>query len=361
MKYVKDLEFGFRDAENYKRKENKELFNNIFVRDISLKKLCEKNVFFLMGEKGTGKTTMFEYLCQALGKYATTVSDTKHVTGSFNAHQQGCLFMACEEAVWAGDNAANSALKHLITDSTMMLERKGIDALEIANYCRIGMISNESWVVPAGSPLEERRYFILDVSNKRKKQVKYFEALRDEMDNGGVGALMHELMNWNPPQKDGWACLRNPPVTEGLRHQAMESVNDLDRFLLDMVRENGVYEQNENYLLGIDLHEHEPTRVPKNLLKRHFAFQLGRSVQSTARSKANSSNALKDILEKYFFLTDKDCRKLSFKDTPYDQDCVDVNDKDSCARGYEIPPVSELRERISKEYGINIPADEESS
>lgn len=314
----------------------------------------------LRGEKGTGKTTMFEYLCEVLGKYATTVSDTKHVTGNFNAHQQGCLFMACEEAVWAGDAAANGVLKHMITDSTMMLERKGIDVIEVSNHCRIGMISNESWVVPAGLPQEERRYFILDVSNKRKKQVKYFEALRDQMDNGGVGALMHELMTWNPPQKDGWACLRNPPITEGLRHQAMESVNDLDRFLLDMIRENGVYEQDENYLFGIDLHEHLPTRVPKNLLRRHFTSQLSRSVQSTARSKANSSNAFNEVMEKYFFLAEKDCRKLSFKGTPYEGDCPDVG-ADKCARGYEIPPVSELRERIKKEYGINIPASEESS
>ena len=30
MKSIKDLEFGYADAENYKRRENRELLNKIF-------------------------------------------------------------------------------------------------------------------------------------------------------------------------------------------------------------------------------------------------------------------------------------------------------------------------------------------
>ncbi|MBU1185173.1 MAG: funZ protein, partial [Proteobacteria bacterium] len=62
MKSVRDLELGFRDAENYRRRENKNLFNNIFLRTPDLDLLCEPNVFFLVGEKGTGKTAYAVYL-----------------------------------------------------------------------------------------------------------------------------------------------------------------------------------------------------------------------------------------------------------------------------------------------------------
>ncbi len=62
MKPIKDLELGFRDAENYKRRENKELFNKLFVRTAELDKLCEPGTFFLVGEKGTGKTAYAVYL-----------------------------------------------------------------------------------------------------------------------------------------------------------------------------------------------------------------------------------------------------------------------------------------------------------
>ena len=62
MKPIADVIFGFSDAENYRRRENKELFNKIFLRTDALDKLCQKNIFFLVGDKGTGKTAYAVYL-----------------------------------------------------------------------------------------------------------------------------------------------------------------------------------------------------------------------------------------------------------------------------------------------------------
>lgn len=62
MKSIKDLELGFADAANYRKRENKDLFNKIFVKGEYLDKLCEQNVSFLIGEKGTGKTAYAVYL-----------------------------------------------------------------------------------------------------------------------------------------------------------------------------------------------------------------------------------------------------------------------------------------------------------
>ena len=59
---ISELNIGFSDAENYKRRENKDLFNKIFLRTDSLDTLCERNIFFLIGEKGTGKTAYAVYL-----------------------------------------------------------------------------------------------------------------------------------------------------------------------------------------------------------------------------------------------------------------------------------------------------------
>ncbi len=47
MKKIKDLELGYADAENYKRRENKELLNKIFIRDQQLDKLCDDRISFL--------------------------------------------------------------------------------------------------------------------------------------------------------------------------------------------------------------------------------------------------------------------------------------------------------------------------
>jgi hypothetical protein len=58
MKHVKSLNLGFGDAENYRMKEYKELFNHIFVKNEFLEKLLAPSTFFLIGEKGTGKTAL---------------------------------------------------------------------------------------------------------------------------------------------------------------------------------------------------------------------------------------------------------------------------------------------------------------
>ena len=62
MKQIPDLSFGFRDAESYKMRENKAFFNHVFLRTHSLDDLCSQNNYFLVGEKGTGKTAYAVYL-----------------------------------------------------------------------------------------------------------------------------------------------------------------------------------------------------------------------------------------------------------------------------------------------------------
>lgn len=77
MKLIQDLELGFADAENYKRRENKELLNRIFIKDSHLGELCQPNVSFLIGEKGTGKTAYSIFLSN--NNYKNTSAALKYV------------------------------------------------------------------------------------------------------------------------------------------------------------------------------------------------------------------------------------------------------------------------------------------
>lgn len=76
MKPIKELNLGFSDAENYKRRENKDIFNQIFIRNNYLEKLCEPSISFLIGEKGTGKTAYAVYLSN--NEYKNTLSSIKY-------------------------------------------------------------------------------------------------------------------------------------------------------------------------------------------------------------------------------------------------------------------------------------------
>ena len=77
MKPILSLNFGYNDAENYKKRENKEFFNKIFVKNEYLDQLLDNDKYFLIGEKGTGKTAYAVYLTN--NNYKETISELKYI------------------------------------------------------------------------------------------------------------------------------------------------------------------------------------------------------------------------------------------------------------------------------------------
>lgn len=51
MLSVKDLQLGYSDALNYTQRQNKNMFNEVFVRNTFLDELTKQSSFFLIGEK----------------------------------------------------------------------------------------------------------------------------------------------------------------------------------------------------------------------------------------------------------------------------------------------------------------------
>ncbi len=81
-KAIATLAEPYNDALNYRTKVQKEFFNKVFLRTDELKKCLDPSVYFLMGEKGTGKTayavylennSIDEYRCQV-----TTMTETQY-------------------------------------------------------------------------------------------------------------------------------------------------------------------------------------------------------------------------------------------------------------------------------------------
>ncbi|WP_368029747.1 hypothetical protein [Arcobacter sp. s6] len=77
MKKIVELNFGFPDAENYKRRETKQLFNTLFIQNEFLEQLCQPEISFLIGDKGTGKTAYSLYL--ANNKYKDNFAFSKFI------------------------------------------------------------------------------------------------------------------------------------------------------------------------------------------------------------------------------------------------------------------------------------------
>jgi hypothetical protein len=65
------------------------------------------------------------------------------------------------------------------------------------------LTTNAAWAVPAGTGA--RRFFVLDVNDAKASDIRYFQALRDEADNGGLEAfpallLSRDLSHCNPDE-----------------------------------------------------------------------------------------------------------------------------------------------------------------
>ena len=77
MKNIENLNLGFADAENYLQRGYKELFNRIFIKNRFLDKILLPSTYFIIGEKGTGKTAYAVYL--ANNDYKNTNSTLKFI------------------------------------------------------------------------------------------------------------------------------------------------------------------------------------------------------------------------------------------------------------------------------------------
>ena len=95
------------------------------------------------------------------GSHGGYVSNGKQVTGNFNGHLAALCFLFADEAIFAGDKQAANAIKSLITEDVISIERKGLDITQERSYLQIAMASNHDWMVDASA--DARRFCIFDL------------------------------------------------------------------------------------------------------------------------------------------------------------------------------------------------------
>jgi hypothetical protein len=171
----------------------------------------------LRGRQGTGKGVFANIFGALLGRHFLPVRDSKHLVGSFNAHLRDVVVLFADEAFYAGDKRHESMLKSLVTEQTITVEAKGVDAEAAPNYVHLIMASNEEWVVPVG--FDERRFCVLDVSSTHMQDSTYFSAIEQQMKSGGYGGLLHMLLSMD---LSGFN-VRRMPKTSALQEQKVFS------------------------------------------------------------------------------------------------------------------------------------------
>lgn len=91
----------------------------------------------------------------------------------------------------------------MITDKYYFIEGKGKDRIPVPNYRHLILSSNEDW--PVHLDPDDRRFFVLRVSEACKENHLYFKAIQEQLNNDGYEALLYDLLNedltdFNPRQ-----------------------------------------------------------------------------------------------------------------------------------------------------------------
>ena len=102
-----------------------------------------------------------------------------------------------------------------MTENTMPIEMKGVDVQNAQNFVRLIMASNNDWVVPAS--VDQRRFVVMEVGNARMQDSSYFNALWEQMEQGGRQALIQFLLDRDLSGVE----LRRIPRTDALAEQQL--------------------------------------------------------------------------------------------------------------------------------------------
>lgn len=187
------------------------------------------------GEMGTGKGIFGRMMARLFGQHGLHTGGTELISGRFNQHLADCCLLFADEILWDGDKKAEARMKVYLTEETIVIEGKGVDAAAWPNMLHVIMSSNSEWVVPAGA--HERRYAVFDVSSAQRQNVKYFKPLFSQMDAGGLSAMLHDMLNMD---LGGWHPRQDRPETAALADQKSRGLGPVEGTVLDWLRENAM-------------------------------------------------------------------------------------------------------------------------
>lgn len=291
----------------------------------------------LRGRMGTGKGKFAKAFGSLWGRHFLQITDPKHLVGNFNAHLRDCVVLFADEAFYAGDKKHESILKALITEETLVVEGKHVNAEAAANFTHLLMASNSQWVVPAGS--DERRFFVLEVGDESMQDSPYFRAIDTELNSGGREAMLYDLLNRDLSDFD----VRAFPRTIALQEQKLLSWREEESWWYEKLHEGRLLEQG----WPAEVLKHELHKDYLDFANRH---RLQRPLHPTAFGRFLTRVMPAGYPRGFQRLTEI---------VGYDGD--DARMIKARAYWYSLPPLEDCREFWDKNFGgpWNWPKEEE--
>jgi len=233
------------------------------------------------GDQGTGKSTFARFFGKLFGPHFLQLDSDRQLLGQFNGHLQDAILVLADEAVWASGKMGLGALKRIITEQTIQIERKGIDAISVRNMMHVIVASNSSWFVPVAS--DNRRFAVFEVSSAERLNRKFFGAVEKELDEGGASAMLYDLLNYELGQVDLYAI----PETGELSDQKYFSMEPKTQWWYEVLQSGALWEDAETHGINGDI------RIERSVIYQKYTQDMG----TAHRLK---SNGMEEELGKFF-------------------------------------------------------------
>ena len=188
----------------------------------------------LLGGQGTGKGTLARILQKIWSATFLHVHQIKSVTGDFNASLERTFIVWLDEAIFSGNRCATDSLKSLVTEPFIHINEKYQPARQTKSFHRFFSASNADHYI--ATDRDDRRDFVLRVSDEHKGNFEYWDPLNIEIENGGAEAMAQILLSRDLSKFN----VRAKPSTDELMRQKLMSLAPVPRWWYDCLCRNEI-------------------------------------------------------------------------------------------------------------------------
>lgn len=178
------------------------------------------------GPQGTGKNLFFEAVMAIYGEYGRIV-DQAAIEDKFNDWASRKLLMLADEVVARQElYHVKNKLKSFVTGEWIRINPKNVAAHDERNHVNLVFMSNESQ--PLVLEKDDRRYTVIHTPEKLPPE--FYQQVRNELNNGGIAALHHYLLNIDLGDFDEHT---KPPMTKAKENLIDVSLDSVQRFIAE--------------------------------------------------------------------------------------------------------------------------------
>jgi len=189
----------------------------------------------LVGKPGAGKSFLGERILRPIigHSHSAVTGRVDSITKNFNAVFDNKLLVQCDEATNNRQKIIAAQMKSLITDDTIQIEPKNVDAYQKPNMMRFIFTSNDvNDAIAITDGIEDRRYTVLSVSDKHRNDISgFWEPLVEWLTPMNLAKIHKYLLSVEIKE----SFIMRPIHTKAKEVMATHSGSTFDHWLHEMI------------------------------------------------------------------------------------------------------------------------------